>query len=191
MEAFTKDKSVGWYDERPNETQLTPAARELLENYSNIPADKVEDHVVNIHNEAWEIFPYPCIGQFRFLDLSLRKFEEYPEVLKRLQEGQRLLDLGCCFGQEVRQLVADGAPAENIFGCDLREEYITLGYKLFCDEDTLKSTFITANIFDATSPLTALKGQFDMVFAGSFFHLWGYEDQVKVYKLVVGLLRPQ
>jgi SAM-dependent methyltransferase len=188
MELLTSDKTVSWYAERP---QLSPAARQLLVKYSKVPAEQVENHVVNIREAAWEIFPYPCIGRFRFLDLGFAKSAEYPEVLKRLHEGQRLLDIGCCFGQAIRQLVSDGAPSENLYGSDLRGEYIELGYDLFRDKDTLKSTFITANILDATSTLNKVKGEFDLVFAGSFFHLWGYEDQVKVSKLVVALLRPQ
>ncbi|KAF2751876.1 hypothetical protein M011DRAFT_491389 [Sporormia fimetaria CBS 119925] len=193
MEKFelTRDKNVIWYDERPDETQLTPAARQLIEVYSKIPAAQVEKHVVSVQQEAWEVFPYPCIGQYRFLELSLKKFDEYPGIVRRLQRGERLLDMGCCFGQEIRQLVADGAPAENIYGCDLREEYIKLGYKLFCDRDTLKAKFITANILDDTSALADLKGNFDIIFTGSFFHLWDYEGQVKVSKVVADLLRPQ
>lgn len=191
MELLTKDKSVPWYIERPNEQNLSLAARELLIKYSKIPAEEVEDHVLKIREAAWEIFPYPCIGRFRFLDLGFTKSAEYPEVLKRLQEGERFLDIGCCFGQAIRQLVLDGAPSENMYGSDLRGEYMELGYDLFGDRDTLKSTFITADILDATSPLAELKGTFDIIFAGSFFHLWGYEDQTKVSKLVVELLRPR
>lgn len=191
MNTDLRDKNVPWYDERPDEYQINPAARELLERYSKIIPEEVENHVVKVRNEAWEIFPYPCIGQFRFLDLSLHTFVEYPDILQRLQSGEYLLDMACCFGQEIRQLVADGAPAENIYGCDLREEYITLGYKLFSDKDVLQSKFIVANIFDATSPLTALKGQLDMIYTGSFFHLFDYQDQVKVGKAVASLLRPR
>lgn len=191
MELLTKDKSVSWYIERPNEQTLSSAARQLLVKYSKIPAEEVEDHIVKIREAAWDIFPYPCIGRFRFLDLGFAKSTEYPEVLNRLQEGERFLDIGCCFGQAIRQLVSDGAPSENIYGSDLRGEYIELGYDLFKDRDTLKSTFIAADILDATSPLNDLKGQFHMIFAGSFFHLWGYEDQVKVSKLVAALLRPR
>jgi SAM-dependent methyltransferase len=191
MDLLTKDKNVAWYVERPSEQQLTPAARELLAKYSGIPLEKVEDHVVAIRDAAWEICPYPCIGRFRFLDLSFAKSAVYPEVLQRLRDGQRLLDIGCCFGQAIRQLVLDGAPSENLWGCDLEGKFIELGYDLFGDRDTLKSTFVTANILDATSALSDLEGQFDMVFAGSFFHLWGYDDQVKVSKLVAALLRPQ
>lgn len=91
---MTRDKNNAWYMERPTEKQLTRSARDLLVKYSNIPEEKVEDHVVQIHDEAWEIFPYPCIGQFRFLDLSLKQRDEYPELLEDLHAGKRFLDLG-------------------------------------------------------------------------------------------------
>jgi SAM-dependent methyltransferase len=191
QDSATSDRNVAWFDELPDNRQISPAARQLLESYGRISPDKVVDHVVQIRDEAWKVFPYPCIGQFRFLDLSLNQTKEYSDILQRLQQGQKLLDMACCFGQEIRQLVADGAPSENIYGCDLREEYIHLGYKLFGDQDTLRTKFITANIFDEKSALTELQGQFDMIYAGSFFHLWGYEDQVKASKSVAQLLRPQ
>ncbi|KAF2110467.1 hypothetical protein BDV96DRAFT_584037 [Lophiotrema nucula] len=184
-------KDVAWFDEQPPEGAISPAAVTLLETYSGIPSEKVLDHVVLVRNKAWEIFPYPCIGQFRFLDLSLNQFSEYPEVLRRLQVGEKLLDMACCFGQEIRQLVADGAPAESIYGADLREDFINLGYELFLDRDTLKTKFLTADIFDTSSALTELKGNLDIIYAGSFFHLFGYDEQVKVSKLVASLLRPR
>ncbi|KAF2264389.1 hypothetical protein CC78DRAFT_616813 [Lojkania enalia] len=191
VKMLTQDKNVAWFDEQPAEGQISPAARRLLETYSSVPSDKVIDHVVKIRDRAWEIFPYPCIGQFRFLDMSLNQFAEYKDIVQRLQAGQKLLDMACCFGQEVRQLVADGAPSENIYGCDLRQEYINLGYELFLDSDSLKTKFFTADIFDASSALTELKGQLNMVYAGSFFHLFGYEDQVRVSKIVASLLLPE
>lgn len=30
----------------------------------------------------------------------------YPEILQRVKDGQKLLDLGCCFGQDERRLVS-------------------------------------------------------------------------------------
>jgi 2-polyprenyl-3-methyl-5-hydroxy-6-metoxy-1,4-benzoquinol methylase len=51
-------------------------------------------------------FPYPCIGAFRFLDLSIPQSPIYPEILDRLKSGQKLLDVGCAVGQELRQLVS-------------------------------------------------------------------------------------
>lgn len=55
--------------------------------------------------KAFAIFAYPCIGMYRFLDLSISQRSEYPEIVRRLKGGEKILDLGCCFGQEIRQLV--------------------------------------------------------------------------------------
>ncbi|KAF2818717.1 hypothetical protein CC86DRAFT_308460 [Ophiobolus disseminans] len=182
---------VDWFDKQPRDSQIPEVARRLLETYSGIPPDGIVDHVVNVRNDAWKVHPYPCIGQFRFLEPGLDGIEEYEEVVKRLQDGQKLLDMACCFGQTIRQLVADGAPADNIYGCDLQPDFIELGYKLFKDRDKLQTKFLVADVFDTESALNDLKGDLDIVYAGSFFHLWGLEQQKQVSKTVASLLRPQ
>lgn len=186
-----KPQNPEWFDASPSEDRIPHETRQLLETYSAVPPNQVLDHVVKVRDEAFEIFPYPCIGQFRFLNPSFSELRpEFHEVVKRLCEGQKLLDMACCFGQTIRQLVAGGAPAANIYGCDLEPGFIDLGYKLFKDRGTLQSKFMAADIFDPSSELTSVKGQLDMVFAGSFFHLWGYEKQIEVSKAVAALLRP-
>lgn len=185
----TNQAQKAWFDEDPTASQIPQETRALLESYSKIPPDEVFDHVVKVRDEAWQIFPYPCIGQFRFLEPSFAELDEYDEVVARLRSGQTFLDMACCFGQTIRQLVASGAPAENILGCDLEAEFIEMGYRLYRDRETLQTRFLVADVFDAESELTRLKGQVDMVYAGSFFHLWGYEKQVKVSKVVAALLR--
>lgn len=185
------NKNVDWFTERPDDRYLTPVVRRLFETYSEIPADKVVDHIVNVRNESWKIYPYPCIGRFRFLDLGLMDFDEYGEVLDRMGRGERLLDLGCCFGQEIRKLIADGAPPDNIYGCDLKSEFTQLGYDLFKDRDRLRATFLAADIFDQTSALSDLKGSCDMIYAGSFFHLFDYEQQCAASRAVAALLMPR
>ncbi|KAF1958826.1 hypothetical protein CC80DRAFT_20847 [Byssothecium circinans] len=186
-----RDTNVSWFLERPRDNQISPDARRLLEKYSRIPADQVINHVVSVRDEAWKTFPYPCLGQFRFLDLSLKHYDQYEEILERLGRGQRLLDMGCCFGQELRQLAADGIPSENLYGCDLIAEYIELGYKLFQDRNRIGAHFLSANIFDNESALSKFTQEIDIVYCGSFFHLFGYEDQVTASKVVAALLRPQ
>lgn len=64
-------------------------------------------------DQAWQIAPYPCIGGWMFLQLNMSLSPVYDEVLCRLKKGEKLLDLGCCFGQDIRKLVHDGAPSEN------------------------------------------------------------------------------
>jgi SAM-dependent methyltransferase len=181
---------VAWFDERPSESQIPLAAKSFLETYSSIPSNDVVEHIVNLRNEAWKIHPYPCIGQFRFLEPGIDDCNEYAEVIERLRNGQKLLDMACCFGQTTRRLVADGAPSENIYGCDLQSSFIDLGYKLFNDRDKLRTKFLVADIFDPSSPLKDLQGSVDMVYTGSFFHLWGLQGQREVSKAVALLLRP-
>ena len=59
---------------------------------------------------------------------------------------QKFLDLGCCLGQDLRKLVVDGAPAENLHGLDLEGRFIDLGYDLFRDHETLQSRFVVADL---------------------------------------------
>ncbi|KAH8794173.1 hypothetical protein BGZ57DRAFT_983441 [Hyaloscypha finlandica] len=181
-------KNVPWYD--PKLKKLGASARELLENYSEIPPAEVESHIYKIRDEAWDVFPYPCIGGFRFLDLAISLSPDYPAVLQRLKSGnENFLDLGCCFGQELRKVAADGAMQENLYGSDLRSEFFEMGYRLFRDRDALKSKFIAADITDPSSPLSELDGKIDIIYAGSFLHLFSYAELIEVCKRLVKLLR--
>lgn len=71
-------------------------------------------------------------------------------------------------------------------------DYIQLGYDLFLDKDRFHAHFIAADIFDPESDLIKqLAGKVDMVYTGSFFHLFDWDEQVKVAKQIVKLMRPQ
>jgi len=112
----------------------------------------------------------------------------YQDVLERVKRGEKLLDLGCCFGQEIRQLVFDGAPSVNTYGSDLWGDFLSMGYELFKDKDRLQTTFLTADVFDDSSPLTNLAAQMNIVFVRAFFHLFNLEDQEKIALRIVQLL---
>jgi hypothetical protein len=64
-----------------------------------------------------------------------------------------------------------------------------MGYRLFLDRDALKSKFIEADITDANSALSGLDGKTDIIYVGSFLHLFNYEGQIGVCKRLVKLLR--
>lgn len=113
----------------------------------------------------------------------------YPEVLSRVQNGEKFLDLACCLGQEIRKLVHDGAPSANTYGSDLYGGFFPVGYELFGDRDRLQTTFIAADIFDDNSELvTKLRGKMDIIYAGDFFHLFSLEQQETVAARIVQLL---
>jgi hypothetical protein len=67
-----------------------------------------------------------------------------------------------------------------------------VGYDLFKDKDTLKTTFLTADIFDEENEdLKMLEGDIDVVYAGSFLHLFGWDDQVKICKRLTKILKKE
>lgn len=134
-------------------------------------------------------YPYPCLGRFAFLELSISLSPKYPEILQRIKNGDKYLDIGCCVGQDIRKLASDGAPSENMYGSDLQQEFMDIGYDLFLDKSTLKSTFIAADILNPESGLKQLEGQIDIIHAASFFHLFDWDESVTAMKQAVRLLK--
>ena len=103
-----------------------------------------------------------------------------------------MLDLGCGFAQDVRQVLVDGCPVENVYGVDLEAQFIDLGFELFLDEDRtsgLRERFLVADILstDGKSALDGLDGGIEIVNASQFFHLFGWASQVKIGKRLVRL----
>lgn len=125
---------------------------------------------------------------FRFLDFGAHLSPAYPEVVRRVRGGATFLDLGCCFGQDIRKLVHDGAPPENILGADSERRFIELGYELFRDRDSLASRFYAASIFDDDF-LAEWRGRVDVIYVGAFLHLFDFDSQVRVMAQLVRLLR--
>jgi len=111
--------------------------------------------------------------------------------LTRLKEGASLLDLGCCCAQDLRKLVHDGAPSENLWGAELKGDFLELGYELFLDRETLKAHFMEADIFDAEGPLKQLEGEMDFIQIGLFLHLFDLEGQVKACERIVSLMKSE
>ncbi|KAI9727460.1 MAG: hypothetical protein M1828_006402 [Chrysothrix sp. TS-e1954] len=182
-----RDKDSPWY--KKDLGDIPGPVRELLEKYSGVPPRDVLQHVYTMRDLAWDVDPYPCIGGGTFLQLGASKTLHYREIITRLREGEKLLDVGCCLGQDVRKLVYDGAPSENIYGAELHHGLLNVGYELFRDRSTIRSTFMAADIFNPPVALTQLSGQIDIVWAGSFLHLFEWDDQVKAAKALVSIMR--
>jgi hypothetical protein len=113
----------------------------------------------------------------------------YKTVLERIKNGGSLLDIGCCFAQDIRKLVHDGAPADRLWGAELLSDFIDLGYDLFNDRDRLGAKFLTADIFDAEGPLSKLSNNFEFIHIGLFLHLFDWEGQKKACVAIVELLK--
>lgn len=146
----------------------------------------------NQRDKAWDIYPYPCIGQFKFLALRIYEQPSYDTVVRRLKQGAKYLDIGCCLGQDIRKLVMDGAPPENLYGAELHAPFIDVSYELFRDHG-LAATFMEADALDISvgSPLSKLKGEVDFIHLGMVLHVFGQENQRAVLENCISLLKPE
>jgi SAM-dependent methyltransferase len=145
-------------------------------------------------DRIWDVFPYPCVGEFGFLDLNLSERAAYPRILEKLQasESARHLDIGCCVGQDIRKLVHDGVPSEQIVGLELEKPFVDLGYELFRDGDKMNARFVIANMLDdSNEELDGLNGVFDIVHIGQVLHLFNYDEQFKFLKRVIRLCKDE
>lgn len=90
----------------------------------------------------------------------------------RLKNGEKLLDAGCCFGQDIRELVEDGTLAENLYDLEIESKLVDLGYDLFHDREKLRPSIIISDIMDDSEQLATLTGKIDILVVIKFMHFW-------------------
>jgi SAM-dependent methyltransferase len=103
----------------------------------------------------------------------------YPEILRRVKEGETLVDVGCFVGHDLRRLVYDGAPSKTLYGVDIVSHW-DVGYEMFRDRSHFGATFIEADILSEEMALTSLKGKVDILCVTQVLHQWQWDAQVKV-----------
>ncbi|KAL9580498.1 MAG: hypothetical protein Q9212_004460 [Teloschistes hypoglaucus] len=189
-------KTVRWYNESPPRQFCSPSFVRLLINYSGIRGKEVIAHLQDIRDQAWIVCPFPNIGAFEFCELLLHRHQSYPRILQRLKNTANpatFLDLGTDFGINVRQLISDGAPAENLWACQNLATFVDIGCQLFRDKNSLGANMFAGNWWghDADGPLEALEGTFDIVNMEFFLDVFGHgNQQVETYQQLLKLLKP-
>lgn len=159
----------------------------------------------------------------------------YPTVLEAGKSGNTIfLDLGCCsmcrylgpvstqnlicsispwptlVGTDVRKLVLDGYPPQNVLGSDIRQDFIDLSHHLYQDSATNSIRFFTSDIFEVdphpsslitkspdvtvvdTSQITTLeqlRGRIDHFYTGALFHLFDEKTQYALALRIASLLK--
>jgi SAM-dependent methyltransferase len=131
----------------------------------------------------------------RFIDFSLATMPAYASILAQLRDPgsqAKLLDVGCCFGQDLRRLVVDGAPSTSVLGLELRPEFISLGYELFADGSYFSGEMIVGDALDDSPNGAAaiLRGKVDIVHIASFLHLFDWDGQIKAGVRLVEFIKP-
>ena len=152
---------------------------------------------------------YGCINAFVFLHPLLLRHFGYQALLAKMKSEptatpKKLIDVGCCFGQDVRQLILDGVSPKDIFAVDIHDGYWNVGREFFMDNLSHGSTRLDgiSTIFDdfaQTYPLPAectnklvdsLKNNFDAVVCQNVFHVLTKVQTENIVKRICAMLKP-
>ncbi|KAH7884932.1 hypothetical protein F5I97DRAFT_1811072 [Phlebopus sp. FC_14] len=180
--------------------------------------EQLKKHILDVQAKAYDIALYPCIRLFGFTkQVLMAGFPVYRHVLRlgREREGAILLDVGCCFGNDLRHAALDGFPAQNMVGSDVLPGLWDLGHELFRSTPaTFPARFVGGDALDprvlAVAPimydeadvppppdlttltcLNTLRGSVSVIHASSFFHLFNGEKQLHLARALAGLLSPR
>ena len=70
----------------------------------------------------------------------------YPGLIARGLGGLDVVDLGCGFGADTRQMIVDGATPTRVRGLDVSSKFLELGCQLFGDNHLLGHTFCQCDL---------------------------------------------
>ena len=185
--------------------RLKPNVIDLFRKWTGLSGDALLSHLhgivsfrvpqsicsaLTVHSQrdrAWLIAPYPCVGSWFFLFPGITRLPQYPSILDRARNGALILDLGCCFGQDLRLLAADGVPMDRMIASDLEADLWELGFELFRDQERMHAQFIQADACASKSQLDSLGGKIGIILACQFLHIWDWEKQFAAMKRIVRL----
>ncbi|KAI0733962.1 hypothetical protein C8Q72DRAFT_504908 [Fomitopsis betulina] len=180
---------------------------------------QLKEHILGVQLDAWTVHKYRCIQNFSFLKLSISQLPGFEQLLKlgRDRKHALFLDIGCCFGVDIRKAVASGFPAQNAIASDLYSAFWDLGLKLFNDTpDTFPVPFLAGDAFSPAflapstpfysapstprptpstlreaGTLTPLLGHISAIHTSSFFHLFNEAQQATLARKLAALLSPE
>lgn len=188
---YEKFKKAAWYRDEPPQ-QIDPALVKLLEE-RGIPSTNVRKHVQEIHHRAFEVHPWPCVAGYSFLKTLMSKMPVFQTVLPRLQnDNATILDVGCALGQDIRILTSNNVPPRNIYALDFTSGFFDIGYQLFNDRPGTgkgmeEVSFELRNF--VSDPPQEWFGKMDYVFAGAFFHVFNWDDQLTASRNAAKMLK--
>jgi len=184
----------------PENYQPNENTKSLFTNYAklmghSIPNDEnISARVKQAFDSAIVAFPYRCIFNLSFAESRIVNHPKYTQIRQSLS-NLRLIDIGCCMGTEIRQLLVDGIDSRNVLGIDIQPQFIDIGIKLFNDAPSFKDRFVICNLLDddvvkRTPPLQSFlnNGDVTAIYCGAVYHLLRQRDTHKLTQLVATLL---
>eukprot|EP00834_Sanchytrium_tribonematis_P003239 NODE_119_length_18186_cov_1.929397.p9 type:complete len:243 gc:universal NODE_119_length_18186_cov_1.929397:6992-6264(-) len=151
----------------------------FLEKYCNITHEEALQRIQNTINKVKESHHvYRCIEKAMFATPRVNQHPYYPSLINHLH-SLTVLELGCCFGTDARQLLMDGIPKNQLFVSDLHDAYYQIGQSiLFKDELDINTQFM-----DFAVPRSQLM-QFNVISCQMILHCLS-KEQVECFLLNV------
>jgi SAM-dependent methyltransferase len=164
---------------------ITPDCERLFKEYCNLTTKtEIENRLIEAQNKGLKTYPYRCIQEFRFSEPRIWKHPFYLKLLEAKESlgDKTFLDIGCCMGTDLRSLVIDNLfKPKNLYGVDIEETFINVGFDLFQDKNKFEATFFLGNFLKDSDPFQIQKhGQYDYVYCGSVFHLLSNFEETKI-----------
>ncbi|PIL34367.1 hypothetical protein GSI_03142 [Ganoderma sinense ZZ0214-1] len=181
--------------------------------------EEIKAHIINIQKEAYPIMPYQCIRFFSFAASRIHEVVlNYDYILKlgKERDDAIFLDVGTCFGTDLRKVVTDGWDAKNAVGTDINPGFWAMGHKLFhTDAASFPATFVPGNaladehlqvfpilptgsavgtprpVLSSLTSLNPLHGHVSVIYLGNVFHLFSEQEQLRLARGLAGLLSPE
>ncbi|KAF8075125.1 hypothetical protein FPV67DRAFT_616072 [Lyophyllum atratum] len=178
---------------------------------------ELKSHIMSVAGKAYEVYEYPFIRRFTFLRLRISRLSIYSQVLElgRQRPNAVFLDIACGFGNILRKVVADGWPAKNTLGSDIRPGFWDHGHELFkSSPESFSAGFVAGDVFDSAhiaprepfynsneletpvpdlqllTSLTPMQGRISAIHASYFFHIFDEAQQLEVARRLATLLSP-
>ncbi|GJJ15696.1 hypothetical protein Clacol_009974 [Clathrus columnatus] len=187
---------------------IHPDMAEVFKKWTGIvDDDELKEHLIKVSKEAFDHFRYPCISMFPPTDLP-----SYDQIkaLGRHRKRHILLEIGPGLGTEIRRLVYDGYPVNDIVAIDLLGGLWESGHALFkSDASTFPVKFIEGDIFrnevlsldvpgeisqdnprlEEIENLEPLSGKTSVIIIQQVFHLFSLERQIELAKRLLKLIK--
>ncbi|KZV69968.1 hypothetical protein PENSPDRAFT_743645 [Peniophora sp. CONT] len=184
----------------------TPEELEFLKSQTGITDEiKLKAHVEDVQRRAYAVFPYVCVHRFAFTKPKIGRHFAYPRLLALPASRQRaiFLEVGCCFGQDIRKAIVDGYPVKDAIASDLRQGFWDISLELFAAAPPLP--FVQADVLelnkDTSEPpseppadlgtltsLAPLRGHVAAIHASAIFHLFDFDGQEALARALASLL---
>lgn len=151
--------------------------------------DILRTRVAHLQNEAeTKLHVYRCVARAAFLKPKVNLFPTYKEIPR----SGRILEIGCCFGTEVRKYLTDGFSPDNIIATDVTDGYWKLGQDLYGDDLNVRTIFADTACEESqvSAEVSSLYGSVDALVALAVFHVLSKDQVENMVDRIARLLKP-